>query len=109
MKRALVPGLLCLNATGIARADWAFRLPQGVAELSAETYALHMQVFYWFCAIAVAVFGAMIYSIVKHRKSRGAGPAKFRHSMTAEIVWTVIPIVILLLVAVPAAETIIKS
>ena len=100
--------LLGVFGTSNVRADWALNMPRGVTELSAETYALHMQVFWWCCAIAFLVFGAMIYSLVKHRKSRGVEPAKFSHSMTAEIIWTVIPIIILLLMAVPAAETLVR-
>lgn len=100
-----VPGLM---ASGIARADWALNMPRGVTELSAETYDLHMMVFWWCVGIAVIVFSAMIYSLVRHRKSTGAVPATFSHSMTAEIVWTVIPIIILLLMAVPSAETLIR-
>jgi cytochrome c oxidase subunit 2 len=95
-------------AAGNAKAEWALNMPRGVTELSAETYDLHMQVFYWCCAIAVVVFGAMIWSLFLHRKSLGAEPAKFSHSMTAEVLWTVVPIIILLLMAVPAAETLIK-
>lgn len=103
----------CLSVAGIfaagsARADWAINMPRGVTELSAETYDLHMQVFYWCCAIAFVVFGAMIWSLIRHRKSRGVEPARFSHSMTAEVIWTIIPIIILLLMAVPAAETLIK-
>lgn len=108
MRRALIPGLAGLFTAGLARAEWALNMPRGVTELSAETYSIHMQVFFWCCAIAVVVFGAMIYSIVKHRKSLGVEPAQFDHSMTAEVVWTVIPIIILLVMAVPAAETMIK-
>ena len=100
-----VPGLM---AAGNASAEWAVNMPVGVTALSAETFALHMQVFYWCCAIAVVVFGFMIYSLINHRKSLGGKPAGFSHSMTAEIVWTVIPIVILLIMAVPSAETLIK-
>lgn len=95
-------------AAGSAKAEWALNMPRGVTELSAETYDLHMQVFYWCCAIAIVVFGAMIWSLFHHRKSRGVEPAKFSHSMTAEVVWTGIPIIILLLMAIPAAETLIK-
>jgi cytochrome c oxidase subunit 2 len=95
-------------AAGSAKADWALNMPRGVTELSVETYELHMQVFYWCCAIAVVVFSAMIWSLFRHRKSLGVVPAKFSHSMTAEVIWTVIPIVILLLMAVPAAETLIR-
>ena len=97
-----------LVAAGSAQADWALNMPRGVTELSAETYDLHMQVFYWCVAIAIVVFGAMIWSLFRHRKSLGVEPAKFSHSMTAEVLWTIIPIVILLLMAVPAAETLIK-
>jgi cytochrome c oxidase subunit 2 len=100
-----VSGLLV--SAGV-NAEWALNMPKGVTELSAETHALHMQILYWCTAIAVIVFGAMIYSLIKHRKSLGVEPAKFTHSMTAEIIWTVIPIIILLLMAVPAAETVIR-
>lgn len=105
--------IMCLSVAGLlaagnASADWALNMPQGVTELSAETYGLHMQVLYWCFAIAIVVFGVMIYSLLKHRKSVGAKPAQFSHSTTAEITWTVIPIVILLIMAVPSAETLIK-
>ena len=104
---------LCLASAGLlfagsATADWALNMPSGVTDLSQETYRLHMMVFWWCVAIAVVVFGAMIYSIFAHRKSKGVEPAKFSHSMKAEVIWTVIPIIILLVMAVPAAETLIK-
>ena len=93
---------------GTAAADWGVNMTRGVTELSNEIFELHMMVF-WVCvAIGVLVFGVMIYSLVKHRKSKGVEPAKFSHSMTAEIVWTVIPVIILLGMAVPAAETMIR-
>jgi cytochrome c oxidase subunit 2 len=98
-------GLFCVSA---AKADWALNMPQGITELSAETYDLHMMVFWWCAAIGIGVFGVMIVSLVRHRKSRGVQPATFSHSTTAEIVWTAIPCVILVLMAVPAAETLIK-
>jgi cytochrome c oxidase subunit 2 len=63
----------------------------------------------WVCvAIAVAVFGVMIYSIATFRKSKGAVAADFDHNTTAEIVWTVIPVLILVAMAVPAARTLVK-
>lgn len=100
-----MPALLL---TGNAFADWAVNMPKGVTELSAETYKVHMMVFWWCVAIAFLVFGAMIYSLIKHRKSRGVVPARFSHSMTAEVIWTVIPVIILLIMAVPSAELMIK-
>lgn len=108
MIRKMCVGVVSLLVAGAAGADFVLNMPKGVTELSAETYYLHMQVFYWSCAIGVLVFGAMIYSLIKHRKSLGVVPAKFSHSTTAEILWTVIPVVILLIMSVPAAETLIK-
>ncbi len=100
--------LLILGLSSAAKAEWALNMPEGVTDLSAETYDLHMMVFWWCVAIGIAVFGVMIVSLVKHRKSKGVKPATFTHSMTAEVVWTAIPVVILMLMAVPAAETMVK-
>jgi cytochrome c oxidase subunit 2 len=91
-----------------ANAEWEVNMPKGITDLSKETYDLHMMVFWWCVAIGIVVFGVMIISLVKHRKSKGAEPASFSHSMTAEVIWTAIPVVILLLMAVPAAETMVK-
>ena len=91
-----------------AIADWELNMPKGVTELSQETYDLHMMVFWWCVAIGIVVFGVMIYSLLKHRKSKGVEAAQFSHSTTAEVVWTIIPVIILLVMAVPAAETMIK-
>ncbi|NNC76629.1 MAG: cytochrome c oxidase subunit II [Woeseiaceae bacterium] len=108
MIRKIVPGVLGLLASVRASADWALNMPRGVTELSKETYDLHMMVF-WVCVvIGVLVFGVMIVSLIKHRKSVGAKPARFSHSMTAEVVWTALPVVILLVMAIPAAETMIR-
>lgn len=101
-------GLLSLAMLDTANADWALNMPKGVTELSAETYDLHMMVFWWCVAIGAIVFGVMFYSLFKHRKSVGAKPATFSHSTTAEVIWTAIPCVILLVMAVPSAETMIK-
>lgn len=108
MIRNLFVMTLGLLATATARADWALNMPRGVTKLSAETYDLHMLIFYVCCAIGVLVFGVMIYSLLLHRKSRGVEAASFSHNTTAEIVWTAIPALILILMAVPSAETMIK-
>jgi cytochrome c oxidase subunit II len=97
----------CLPASA-AFAAWELNMPIGVTELSREIHGLHMLIF-WICVlIALVVFGMMIYSIVKFRHSQGAIAANFDHSTKAEIVWTIIPIAILVGMAVPAAETLIK-
>lgn len=97
----------CLPA-GAALAAWELNMPVGVTELSRDIHGLHMLVF-WICVvIAIAVFGMMIYSIVKFRHSEGAVPAKFDHSTKAEVIWTIIPVAILVGMAIPAAETLIR-
>jgi cytochrome c oxidase subunit 2 len=86
-----------------------YNLPIGVTDLSKAMYGLHMEVF-WICVgIAVVVFGAMIYSLVKFRKSQGAIPdTTMLHSTKVEIIWTIIPVVILVVMAIPAADLILK-
>jgi len=106
---SLAAGLALAAAANPALAAWSdINLRQGVTELSREIYDLHMLIL-WVCvAIAVAVFSVMIYSIATFRKSKGAVPATFSHSTTAEIVWTVIPAFILVAMAIPAASTLVK-
>lgn len=99
---------LALALQASAWADWGLNMPRGVTEISNEVYQLHMLIFGICVVIAVLVFGAMIWSIIHHRKSRGVEPAKFSHSTKVEIVWTVIPIAILVAMAVPAADTLIR-
>src|SRR5262245_60729625 len=106
-QRLLAALALCLPAAP-AFADWGLNLPVGVTPLSKEIYGLHMLIFGVCCVIAVLVFGAMIYSIVSFRKSKGAVPAHFHHSTKLEILWTVIPIAILVAMAIPAAKTLVK-
>jgi cytochrome c oxidase subunit II len=91
-----------------ALAAWEVNMPKGVTELSREIHGLHMLIF-WICVvIAVAVFAAMIYSIVRFRRSQGAVAANFDHSTRAEIVWTIIPVAILVGMAIPAAATLVR-
>jgi cytochrome c oxidase subunit 2 len=104
-----IVGTAAFVLAGPALAAWDLNLRQGVTSLSKEAYSLHMQILYWCIAIAVVVFGAMIYSLVKFRKSAGVRPdTNMTHSTTAEIVWTVVPIVILVVMAIPAARALIK-
>ena len=87
----------------------SYNMPVGVTPISREVHGLHMLIF-WVCvAIAVVVFSAMIYSIWKFRKSTGAVPdPTLTHSTKIEVVWTVIPVVILISMAIPAAKTLVK-
>ncbi|MFC0178053.1 cytochrome c oxidase subunit II [Vibrio breoganii] len=86
----------------------SFNMTQGVTEISGKVYHLHMLIFYICVAIAVVVFGVMFYSIIKHRKSKGAVAANFHESTKVEIIWTVIPILILIGMAIPATKTLIE-
>src|SRR5690606_19597849 len=97
----------CVPA-GAAFAAWELNMPVGVTELSREIHGLHMMVL-WVCVlIAVVVFAVIIYSIIAFRRSKHPVPATFDHSTKVEVIWTIIPIAILVGMAIPAAETLIK-
>ena len=99
---------LSILFAGTAKADYALNMTQGVTPLSHDIYHLHMLIL-WICTvIGAGVFAVMFWSIFKHRKSKGAVPAKFHHNTVAEIIWTIIPIVILVSMAVPATKTLQK-
>jgi cytochrome c oxidase subunit 2 len=102
--------LLAFSNSAIAK-DAAERsdlnLREGASDISLQVYDLHMLMF-WICVvIGVVVFGIMFYSMVMHRKSSGAKPANFHESVKVEILWTIIPFVILIAMAFPAAKTLI--
>lgn len=96
-----------MTVAGSAMAEWGLNLPVGVSPIANEAYSLHMLIL-WICvAIGVVVFGAMFYSILKHRKSKGAVAAQFHESTTIEILWTIIPFLILVGMAFPATKALI--
>lgn len=85
-------------------AAWELNMPRGVTQMSRDTYDLHMTIFWWVVAIGVVVFSVMLWSIIHHRKSKGAKPATFHESTKVEIVWTLIPFLILIMMAIPATR-----
>ena len=98
-------GLLLWSAS--AAAKYGLNMPEGVTPISKEVYDLHMLIF-WICVwIGVVVFGVMFYSMYYHRKSKGAVAAQFHESTTIEMVWTVVPMLILIAMAIPATKTLI--
>ena len=109
LARACALFLTALGWGSAAQANTSngYNLPPGVTQLSRDIYTLHMEVF-WVCvAIAVVVFGVMIYALVKFRRSQGAvADTNLVHSTKVEIIWTVIPVVILVAMAIPAAKVI---
>src|ERR1700730_17777666 len=89
-----------LNAE--AASNLALNMPYGVSPISHEIYDLHMATFYICCVIAIIVFGAIIYSLIKFRKSKGARASHFHEHLPIEIIWTAIPFLILVVLAIPA-------
>ncbi len=85
----------------------SLNLRRGATDISGQVYDLHMLMFFICVGIAVVVFGVMFVSMYLHRKSRGAKPANFHENVKVEIAWTVIPFLILIFMAVPAANTLI--
>jgi len=116
-RAAAFPALLATSAAtwaapGDAVVDeakrWVVNMTEGVTAVSREIFDLHMLIF-WICvAIAVVVFGVMFWSMLMHRKSVGAKAASFHESTMVEIAWTVLPFVILVLMAIPATSSLIK-
>ena len=105
---AAFAGLLSILFTSAANAEYELNMTQGVTPISQELFDLHMLVL-WICvAIGVLVFGAMAWSIIFHRKSRGAVAANFHESTFVEILWTIGPLLVLIGVAVPATGTLLR-
>lgn len=105
---ALTVAAVSMFSTNL-QAAWELNMPQGVTQISRDTYDLHMQILWWCVAIGVVVFGVMFWSILNHRKSKGAVSATFHESTKVEIVWTVIPFVILILMAIPATRVLTQA
>jgi len=97
---------LLLAATANAT-DMPLNMTKGVTEISRQVYDLHMTIFLICCVIGAVVFGIMFWSIVRHRKARGVQPAQFHESTKVEILWTAIPVLILIIMAIPATKTLI--
>ncbi len=105
--KLILLALVSLIFINPALAEMRLNLTEGATAVSKEVYDLHMLVLYICTAIGLIVFGAMFWSIAFHRKSKGAKPADFHESTKVEILWTTIPIVILIGMAIPATHTLI--
>ncbi|MBE0366622.1 cytochrome c oxidase subunit II [Pseudoalteromonas aurantia] len=95
--------LLSFSATS----NSAYNMRQGVTDISQNVYQLHMTIFLICCVIGVIVFAVMFWALIHHRKSKGAIAAQFHESTKVEILWTAIPFVILVVMAIPATKTLI--
>ncbi len=111
IRRKLIAGitsLLSFMLSGAVQAAAEMNMRPGVTETSIEAYDLHMLVVWVMVIISVFVFGAMLYSFIFHRKSKNPTPATFSHSTQVEFVWTIIPILILIYLTIPAVKLLIK-
>lgn len=108
---SLLSLVVSLPLAGSAAAESAARqlnMPQGVTEVSQAAYDIHM-VMMWICTvIGVGVFGFMFYVMYAHRKSRGAVAENFHENLTVELLWTIVPTIILIVMAVPATTALMK-
>jgi cytochrome c oxidase subunit 2 len=106
---SLLAGTMVLFAPG-AQAAWTLNMTPGISAMSRQIYSLHMLMFWWCVGIAIVVFGFMIFSMVRFRKSKGAIPdTTLLHSTRVEIVWTLVPVLILISMAVPAARVLVQT
>ncbi len=106
--RALAGFAALLAASAPGFADYHVDILPPVTTVSNEIYDLHFGIL-WVCvAIFVVVFGAMFWSIFKHRKSQGAKAAQFHENTTIEVIWTIVPFVILIAMALPATRTVLN-
>lgn len=110
VKQFAVLGTLiaALVASTVAQAEYRLNFQDPVTDIARDIFGLHMLIF-WICVVIfVAVFSVMFYSIFKHRKSKNFQASTFSHSTKVEIVWTVIPFLILIAMAIPATKVLIK-
>lgn len=106
--RLLPAVLITALASGAAWADREWNFPPPVTPIAHEIFELHAIIF-WICVVIFfVVFGAMGYSIYAHRKSKGHVAEQFHENTTVEIIWTVIPFIILVLMAWPATKTVLS-
>lgn len=100
---------LMLAAGSALAVQSRFNLAPPVTQIGREIYSLHNMMLVICGLIFVIVFGVMFYSIWKHRKSKGAAPADFHESTKVEIAWTVVPFIIVIIMALPATKTLVAQ
>jgi len=105
-KKSFIAALLGLLTASLVNAD-ELNMRQGVTNISHAVYDLHMTIL-WICvAIGVVVFGVMFWSIIHHRRAAGHEAAHFHENTKLELAWTIIPTLILVLMAIPATQVLI--
>ncbi len=111
LRRKLVSltfGIGVLLSARIASAAYEYDFPTPVTPIAQKILDLHHLIFYICVIIFIGVFGAMFYAVFAHRKSRGHKAAKFHENSTAEVVWTIIPFLILVALAIPSTAVLLE-
>lgn len=107
LKNALswVTGSFLMLFSLAASAEWGLNLRPGVTPVSQEIFKLHSYSLWIVTLIAVLVIGVILWSVIFHRKSRGAEAATWHEHLGVEVLWTIVPFIILGFMAVPATKT----
>jgi cytochrome c oxidase subunit II len=103
--RAMCGGLGLTAFSAVASAEYKINFQTPVTRIAEDIYDLHMLMMYIVAVIFCIVFGVMFYSIYAHRKSVGHKAQQFHENTTVEIAWTIIPLLILVVMAIPATKT----
>lgn len=98
-----------MRSAGAAADPWQMNMHPGVTPLSHDMYDLHMVAMAICGIIGIVVFGIMFYALIHHRKSKGYIPGTFHTNTRVEIVWTIIPFLILIGLAIPATKVLIRQ
>ena len=101
---SVILSAIFLLSPDLLHAAWGMNMTQGATPISHDVYNMHMTSLYVVTVIGILVFGVMFWSIFHHRKSKGVKPAKFSHSTTVEVIWTLIPFAIIVALAIPATK-----
>lgn len=104
----LTLAMSCLLPLASYASEWRLNMTEGVTDVSQEVFSLHMLIFFICCVIGAIVFITMFISMYLHRKSRGAVASNFHESLTLELLWTIVPALILIVMAYPATKTLYK-
>lgn len=106
--KKFIPALTILLTPLSLLAEWGLNMREGITPISQKVYDMHMVSLWVVTIIGIVVFGVMFWSIFHHRKSKGVKPAKFSHSTTVEVIWTAIPLLIIIGLAIPATKLLIE-
>ncbi len=98
-------GLLLALYTGLAQAAYEINFQQSATRIGQDINDLHNWMMVIILIIFVGVFGVMFYSIFAHRKSKGHQAAQFHENTWVEVAWTIVPLIILVVMAIPASTT----